>query len=92
MQNTPKAANDPVIEIAIHHQSGVLRSTPPAIRSVTEAMERFFSTRGGLGMRSTKGTILASVSAIMHFLQKLGFSPAAAGDSPVPARQTHARR
>src|SRR6202008_1315485 len=63
---------EPVMPMAINHQSGVFISGTPAIRSVIHAIERLFSTSGGRGMRSSKGTIFrveTCVSAIMRFLR-----------------------
>src|SRR5260370_5111988 len=77
IQRTPKAAIEPVIAIAINHQSGVLLSGTPAIKSVSHAIERLFSTNGGRGMRSSKGTISGAetcVSAIMRFLLWVDYS------------------
>src|ERR1700739_3970429 len=94
IQKTPKAAMEPVMPIAINHQSGVLLSGTPAIRSVIHAIERLFSTSGGRGMRSTKGTILGAetfVSAIMRFLQSVrSFAFLAALSRLIPL--AHARR
>ena len=48
---------------AHHHQTGVFVRGMSASRWVIQDIERRRSTSGGLGMRSTKGTILAVVSS-----------------------------
>jgi hypothetical protein len=67
MQNVPKAAKDPVIAMATHHQSGALFSTIPEIRSEIHAIERLFKTRGRLGIRSAKGIVSAPVSDTKYY-------------------------
>jgi hypothetical protein len=53
----------------------------PASRSVIQDIERCSSTIGGLGMRSTKGIIVAWGSAISHLLCRVQFQLKAAAPS-----------